>query len=467
MLWAALLPEAPSPTEAGGAAGDGPAADADGAAPAAGAAAGPCAPADLALWCLQFTPRVALVEAGAAVLMEAAASARLFGGRRALAGRVREGALALGVGRLGWAPTGLAALAFARCGVDGGFARPLHELLDALPLDALAAVAAHRPTLARLGCRTLGQVRALPRGGVARRFDRALLAELDRAYGLAPEAHDWFAAPPSFRARLELAQRVEQAPALLHAARRLLLVLCGWLAARQAGVTAFTLRWRHDALRPRGAGEGGALAVRTAEPTRAVEPLARLLAEHLARATLAAPAGEIELVADEVRPLAPSSASLLPGAAGAAAGAEPLARVLERLAARLGPGRVLRPLPAADHRPEWTVRWQPAAQPLPGAAAGFAAGGLPQPGFLLAEPLRLAVRGPQPMYQGALRLLAGPHRVEGGWWHRAAGPGGATRMHHVCRDYWVAASDHAGVLWVFRSRLADDDAAWFLHGCFA
>ena len=35
------------------------------------------------------------------------------------------------------------------------------------------------------------------------------------------------------------------------------------------------------------------------------------------------------------------------------------------------------------------------------------------------------------------------------------------------RDYWVALSEHAGVLWVFQTRLANDEAAWFLHGTFA
>ena len=63
-------------------------------------------------------------------------------------------------------------------------------------------------------------------------------------------------------------------------------------------------------------------------------------------------------------------------------------------------------------------------------------------------------------------LLAGPHRVEGGWWHRddgSASPG----SHHVMRDYWVALSEHAGVLWVFQQRLAGDAIAWYLHGWFA
>ncbi len=52
--------------------------------------------------------------------------------------------------------------------------------------------------------------------------------------------------PDGFKARLELMSRVETAPALLFGARRLLMQMCGWLAARHAGLTAFTLRWAHD-----------------------------------------------------------------------------------------------------------------------------------------------------------------------------------------------------------------------------
>jgi protein ImuB len=48
-------------------------------------------------------------------------------------------------------------------------------VLDALPLHVLTEVARHQATLARLGCRTLGDVRLLPRGGSSRRFGKALI----------------------------------------------------------------------------------------------------------------------------------------------------------------------------------------------------------------------------------------------------------------------------------------------------
>lgn len=412
----------------------------------------------LAVWALQFTPRVAIAEA--AVLLEVAASLRLFGGQAALRERLWPGAQELGATALAWAPNALAALALARAGVEDGLRAPLATLLDPLPLGVLSALRPHGQTLSHIGCRTLGDVRRLPRGGLARRFDAALLRALDQAYGHAPQTHEWVVLPERFEARLELPHRVDDASALVFGARRLLLQLSAWLAARQQGTTAFTLHWAHDAMRSRGAGEGGQLTVRTAEPTRAVDHLSRLLAEHLARVTLAAPVGDLRLTADTVRALPQRSDSWLPDAT---AGQESLAHVLERLSVRLGENRVLRPRLCADHRPEHAGCWQPVGEPLPPGARAVPPPAWPQPALLLAQPLRLLVRQHRPLYQGELQLLLGPQRVEGGWWDRDESSG---HTRHAVRDYWVARSAQAGLLWVFQTRLADEPA-WYLHGMFA
>ena len=418
----------------------------------------------LATWCLQFTPRVAVIEAlseSPAVVMEVEASVRLFGGKRKLVERVREGVCELGVGQLSWAPTSLAAVAVARAGKSNGFTKPIEQLLDALPIETLAAVEAHRATLVRLGCRTLGQVRALPRGGLSRRFDAELLGALDQAYGLRPEAHQWVELPDTFSARFELMARVEMAPAMLFGARRLMLQMSGWLAARHCGVTAFTLRWWHDAMRSKAAGESGEMTVRTAQPTRDIEHLTRLLAEHLAKVELLAPVGDLELIAVDVQSLQEHSTTLFPEPQQAG---ESLALVLERIAARLGPERVLRPVIVEDDRIEWMTHWQPAPNPRPRKLSRSV--DIPQPTFVFDAPLRLALRGDRPLYQGLLQLLAGPHRIEGGWWDRTT-ENGEQVTRHVARDYWVALSEHAGVLWVFQTRLAQDETQWFLHGVFA
>jgi len=409
----------------------------------------------VAVWALQFTPRVTVSED--AVLMEVETSTRLFGGRRALRDRVVAEAAELGAQKVAWASTSLAAHALARCNIENGFKRPLQALLDGLTMGCLSAVRPHETTLAQAGCRTLGDVRRLPRAGLGRRFDKHLLLALDRAYGHAPEAHEWQVLPDSFTARLELPFRVEHAPALLQGARRLLVQMCGWLAARHAGTTAFTLRWWHDAMRHRDAGDSGQMSVGTAAPSRDVEHLCRLLAEHLAKVTLLAPVGDLELSADEVHDQAGRNGSLL---ADAIEDGESLDLVLERIAARLGPQAVKRCITLEDHRQEWMARWQPASDPLPRRPKPSTE--LPQPTWALREPLKLAVRNERPVYQGELLLLAGPQCIEGGWWDRDEA---AATGRNVVRDYWLAESMHAGLLWIFRAK-GDEGVAWYLHGAF-
>ena len=410
----------------------------------------------LAIWALNFTPRVAIGDG--AVFMEVEASTRLFGGKRALRDRVVAESQELGASSIAWAPNSLAALALARAGIENGFKKPLEAMLDGLPMLTLSAAMPHQLTLAHIGCRTLGDIRRLPRGGISRRFDKGLLRAMDQAYGLQPEAHAWVVVPDSFHARLELMFRVDLAPAMLFGARRLLLQMTGWLAARHCGTTAFTLKWAHDTMRAKDAGEGGELTVRTAEPSRDIEHLCRLLAENLVKVEMLAPAGDLELIALDVQPLREASGSLLPDSVR---DGESLHLVLERLAARLGPDRVLRPVMTADHRPEWMCHWQAAPEPLPRKLAPSTA--MPQPTFVLAVPLKLAVRGNRPVFQGELKLLVGPQRVEGGWWDRDAAD---QASRNVARDYWVALSEHAGVLWIYQTRM-DDETAWFLHGNFA
>ena len=116
-----------------------------------------------------------------------------------------------------------------------------------------------------------------------------------------------------------------------------------------------------------------------------------------------------------------------------------------------------------DHRVEWMCLWQPAVDARPKKLSRSV--GIAQPTSVLPEPLRLATRGSRPLHQGVLHLLIGPHRVEGGWWDRTVVDGEATTR-NVLRDYWVALGEHAGVLWIFQTRLANDETAWFLHGVF-
>ncbi|MEW6098244.1 MAG: DNA polymerase Y family protein [Pseudomonadota bacterium] len=423
----------------------------------------------LGWWALQFTPRVALWEE--CVLFEVQASLRLFGGAQALRERVVREAAELGCQAAAVAPTAWGALAVARCHARG-LRLPQGRWtlrLDAVPLECLPGLARHQPVLARLGCRTLGDVRRLPRGGVARRFGPQVLQALDRAYGLQPERFEWLQLPEVFAARLELPGRVEDATGLLFGARRLVLQLCGWLAARQAGVREVVLQWRHDFHRP-GVDDAGELCIRTAELTREPGHLLRLMSERLARTPLAGPVGELRLRAETVEPWSPDNRALALEAERPPAEGESLVQLLERLSARLGAEQVLRPVLRSDHRLPQCERWVPAAgwttpAPLPDDA--LPAG--PRPTWWLPQPLPLATRQGRPHHHGPLRLLSGPHRVETGWWDGEAAS--------VARDYFVAHGEQVGLLWVYRERrdavpprdpasTSGERGGWFLQGVF-
>ncbi len=425
------------------------------------------------LWRLQalrFTPHVAQVHE--LLLLEVAASERLFGGRRALLNQFFRvnGVLA----RIPWqqASSSLSAMGLLRC--QGlGLARPA-LVPDGLPLSTLDAAQAHVDTLERMGVRTWGQLRALPRDGVARRFGAALLDALDQAWGQRPERHTWLALPSRFDERLDLPATAHGIEGLAGTLTRLLALLRLWLVARQLGVLRLQLRWVHDLKRldgielPPHAG----LALHTAEPTQDLAHLRRLLDERLGRTTLAAPVRSLRLRAlDAVSwaaPWAGVSRSFLPEDNRPG---DKLHQLVERLGARLGTHQVQRLQPQADHRPERQQRWvdaqvkiqvgaQVGAQP-----ASFTADAL-YPPWLLPHPLPLQVHHEVPQYGGPLQRLARLHRVEAAWWeaarqsHPGADPdsGGQPAL----RDYFIAHSPEKGLVWVYRERFQ-----WFLHGIYA
>ena len=77
-------------------------------------------------------------------------------------------------------------------------------------------------------------------------------------------------------------------------------------------------------MRSKSAGESGEMTVRTARPTRDIEHLTRLLAEHLAKVELLAPVGDLELLAIDVQSLEEHSTTLFPEPQQAGEGLERL-----------------------------------------------------------------------------------------------------------------------------------------------
>lgn len=412
--------------------------------------------AAVALWCTRWSPRVA-VDGGDGLMLDITGCAHLWGGEGGLLAAVEAAFARAGLElRAGLAGQRLAARAWARFGPGGIL--PGAASLDPLPVDALELDAERSDGLRRLGLRTIGALRPLPRAGLARRFGLDLVSRL-------AALEDDAAAPPfvplaepaRFSVRLAWPEPVASREGILAACRRLLADLAR--ALERAGQGARRVRLglhRVD-------GAIACLEARAARPSRDPAHLFRLLGERLDGLELGFGVELAILEAAETAPLAAAQPGLDEPADAAAAAA-----LLDRLAARLGAERVLRPEPVASHVPERAVRWCPAGvEPRPG---GWVASPL-RPLRLLERPLAiralaLVPDGPPLLLEGAVagRVVAasGPERILPEWWRpqdREARP----------RDFFRVRLEDGCQLWCAREGLWGEAVppAWRVLGSFS
>jgi protein ImuB len=398
----------------------------------------------LGAWGLSFTPHVSLSPPDA-LLLDVAASFRLFGGAESLMRRAAEGLAGLGYRhRLAVAPTPLGALVLARWCHDRdqpvADLRELHSALAPLPLQALDLADRECDELSRMGLRRISDLLKLPRTGLAERLGPGRLSLLERLLGEVPDPRPWLKLPVHYKSRLELPAEVDRVEGLIFPCRRLLDELEGVLRARQGATDR--LDWRLDH-----AGSGMTrLVLGAARPLRESVRWLELLRERLGRLDLPAPVREIRLRVSRIRPFAPEAVELFPDPI--LAPCAPDTALLDRLRARLGPASVRGIRLVPDHRPERAWRW---------CDPGETGTGLPRadrPLWLLARPQPLHCEQGRPWLDGPLDLGEERERIDLGWWDDR----------EVRRDYFVATTRNGERLWIYRE--LEDRREWFLHGLF-
>jgi protein ImuB len=368
-----------------------------------------------------------------AIVLEVSKSMGLFGPWSRFERLLRADLTALRFAhRITAAPTPHAAYVLAGVG-DGQAVLDDHTLRGALcpvPIQRARLPERASEALPSMGVRTLGQLMALPRDGLRRRFGAELLATLDRLTGDLPAGLDIYRPPDLFDLNIELTHEVENVASLIFPLRRMTGDLAAYLAGRDGGVQRFVLHLEHRDHRVTD------VVVGLLSPERDAGMLFELARGRLEPVQLTEPVLGLRLVARDLPAFVPAGTDLFDERP---ANALPFEQLRERLRARLGDDAVYQLGSTTDPRPE-------RAQRLEGQTEG-AEEVHPRPTWLLERPIPL--RGPTPL------ILAGPERLETGWWDGA----------EVCRDYYVVQTSLGQQAWAFCP--PDEQNGWMIHGWFA
>lgn len=427
----------------------------------------------LAAWAVRYTPWAAPDADHAGVWLDISGCAHLMGGEDALARDLDTRLTRAGYHtRIAVADTPGAAWAAARCLARSNKPAILpnreHDTLMPLPVRALRLGDDLLSDLDRLGLRTIGDVIALPRASLQRRFGGDLALRLDQLLGAINEPISPLMPVPKLRSRLPFAEPIGLRDDIDAALAQLLDDLAARLEAASQGVRRLALTaFRADGTTQR-------LVIGTSRPVRNPKALARLFTDKLDGID---PGYGIDLMMLDVL----AAGVLLPVQATTADDPAPdrdMAPLVDRLANRLGPENVSRLAMPESHIPErasrdislmagTSERTKPSgARPRRG----------PRPLRLLDYPVLIDVIAPVPDHPPLMfrwqrrahrvRHAIGPERIGPEWWRDGVAHDSALREP---RDYYTLEDEDGGRFWVYREGIYRPDRAprWLIHGFFA
>ncbi len=436
----------------------------------------------LARWASRWSPAVE-VDSADSLLLDASGAAHLFGDEQRLLGDIvaRFGGLGL-TARAAISPTPRAAWALARFGGAAAIVAPregLAAMLAPLPVAALGLAADVTRVIERLGLKTIGALAGIERRSLARRFREAdnPLDALDRALGRKADPLTPIVDQPAPRALLRLAEPVADPAAAPQSLALMMPELVRQLEQRRLGARRLVLAgYRVD-------GEVAVAVAACALPSREPKHLLRILGDKAAELDPGFGFDGFVLEAEWCEPLG----SAQDGLGGEPPPAVAVARLVDRLVSKLGPGKVRRPAARESHLPERAVGWEETGgigtKPLhhPPSPAASADGPPPRPAAReeRARPQRLLDRPEaiEVIYATPAGLprrfrwrrvvhdvvrAEGPERIAPEWWRERS----SARL----RDYYRVEDGAGRRYWIYREGLHDDGRggapAWYLHGLF-
>jgi protein ImuB len=341
--------------------------------------------------------------------------------------------------------------------------------LASLPVEALRLAPDAVLLLKRLGLRRIGELYRMPRAALERRFRsakgaEAVLTRLDQALGVRSEPRRPLAEPPALYVQRSWPDPLVSAEQLEAETASLARELCTHLSARGLGARRLCLSlYRAD-------GTVAEVRAGLSAPSWVPEHMTALLGEKLSAIDAGFGIDVMVLAAVQAEKPGAQQGALAPRLQGGAR--TDVAQLVDRLANRLGAGRVRRIEPRASHIPE-RAEVHVAALARPHAASWPVASGPTRPSLLLdnPEPIRVVAEVPEGppasfVWRRVERRIVraqGPQRVAPEWWDEIAAKKSGTR------DYYRVEDEGGAGYWVYREGLYGRDEElprWFMHGLF-
>lgn len=352
------------------------------------------------------------------------------------------------------------------------------EALDPLPPAALRLNLGALDLLHRLGVERIGQLIAMPRAPLARRFTRAIVDRLDQALGRAPEALDPVIPRDAVSVTRRFLEPIATAEAIEQVLRDLVTDLVVVLAQEGQGVRSLEL------VADRVDGVPQRLRVGFARPTRDGQHMVRLIVRRIEEIE---PGYGIDTIALHVRRADALQAQDL-GPELVEKPPPDLGSLVDAIVNRIGPRRLWRIQPVESEVPERSIkRIEPLAK-IRDHSPPLARDDVRQlntslqihpwhprwrrPVRLLRRPERLQhVMSELPdlppcrfSWRGQdYRVTAaeGPERITGEWWRKAS-------ERWSVRDYFLIETESGEWFWLFRRgdgiNAQTGDLSWYLHG---
>lgn len=467
---------------------------------------------NIAEWCQRYTPTVG-IDGANGLWLDISGAAHLCGGEEALLVDLQDRLHSMGFANdAGLADTPGAAWGLARFARAAGVANVNSErqqhtnqssshsriippggilrALAPLPVEALRLDVRPLHLLKRFGLKTVGDLCAIPRANLKRRFPEkdvreAVLHRLDQALGAIREPIIPLYPKQDYIEQLCFADPILAPESFHYGLQDLLDRLCHRLEQDLQGATRLTFSACHAD------GDISRVRIATARPSRDAEHISLLFRERIDTLNPGFGVDRLVLSADTVSRLVTEQLSLAQNDCPEQGGRD-VTCLIDRLSNRLGADRVLRRVPNASHIPERAESCVQAIR-VQHTVQDASCWKPPRPVRLLMrpEPIDVIAEVPEgPPLRFIWRRVAhrvvlaeGPERIAPEWWVQKglsettlSGPPSPTSLNLPrTRDYYRVEDEEGRRFWLYRDGLyrdfendeTADHPSWHMHGVFA